>query len=61
MLGSLYAASTGIMHTIGQGATTSNPFTLGSLVGGSLMLPVSLLYEAGLALGIPAEWLLPPP
>lgn len=61
MLGSLNAASTGIMQAIGQDATTSNPFTLGSLVGGSLMLPVSALYQAGLALGIPAEWLLPPP
>lgn len=61
MLGSLYAASTGIMQSLGQGATTSNPFTPGSLVGGSLMLPVTLLYEAGKALGIPAEWLLPPP
>lgn len=61
MLGSLNAASTGIMQAIGGDATTSNPFTLGSLVGGSLMLPAHALYQVGLALGIPGEWLLPPP
>lgn len=61
MLGSLWSASAGIMQMLGQDATTSNPFTLGSLVGGSLMLPVTLLYEAGKAVGIPAEWLIPPP
>lgn len=61
MLGSLNAASTGIMQALGQDATTSNPFTLGSLVGGSAMLPVTLLYEAGKALGIPPEWLIPAP
>lgn len=49
------------MQALGQDATTSNPFTLGSLVGGSAMLPVTLLYEAGKALGIPPEWLIPAP